>query len=387
MNEINNGGLDFASVLEQIRLSFPIIDGLERYLKLQGSFKEVTVGWHCHLTSLTAMAAQAVIASGAKLILSECNQDTTNPLAVDYMRSLGAVVLLQPEGPSELLMQCPSVISDTGLVLISEFLRSPYTQLVGACEITSSGIARLHTLESLPLTVVNVNDCRLKSHIENFHGVGDGLLQVLARLSNKMWTGRTASVVGYGVVGSGAAHYLRKVGANVLIVEIDPVRRLMAHYDGFVLGDLAQALSCSELLVTATGQEGLIGKRDLMTARDGLLVVNLGHWPNEVDASSLEPSLRNSLACNMLKEFVIADVDGKVKSIFLATEGSPANVVLLTGSPEPTLIHLTTEILCLSYLLQSHRDGIYLPLGELPTPQCVERQASLLALEALGLNK
>ncbi len=367
---------------------FPVLDHLALHLEREGILEDARLGWHCHLTWLTALAVQALLSGGAEVMLSECNPRTTESDAVEFMESLGVKVFLGPESTHRVISAEPIVLSDTGFELTSRWLAEPRGKLAGACEITTSGITRLRQLSDLPLPVVNINDGQLKTLIENFHGVGDGVVDGLFRLTGKMWAGRAVAVAGYGRVGAGVAHYLKRLGANVSIVEVDPVRRLVAHYDGFSLCCLRDAMAGSELVVTATGRHGLLGREQWLWARDGLLVFNVGHWRQEVSPEDLRAlSVGQANVSEHLEEFTLPGAYGKQKKVLLAAGGSPANVVLLSGSPEPTLIHLTTEILCLSFLVQAGRDGISLPAGETAIPHQVEHQSSVIALAALGLHE
>jgi hypothetical protein len=71
------------------------------------------------------------------------------------------------------------------------------------------------------------------------------------------------------------------------------------------------------------------------------------------------------------------------KSLYLVAGGNPANVALLTGSLEPTLIYLATEILTREYLIGRAWE---LPDGEPALPRAVEEVAIRLALQALGYS-
>ncbi|HEY9869630.1 MAG TPA: NAD(P)-dependent oxidoreductase [Candidatus Obscuribacterales bacterium] len=368
---------------------FPLMEHAAAALSADGTLAGVRVGWHCHLTWLTALAAYALTSAGAEIFASECNPGTTEHGAVECLRRLGVHVFLGGDGPARVLAGKPYVISDTGLALTSCYLESMSFPLAGACEITTSGIARLRALGAVPLPVVNINDGQLKTLIENFHGVGDGLIDALFRLTGKMWAGTEAAVVGYGRVGAGVAHYLRGNGAAVRVVERDPVRQLAAHYDGFVLDSLERVLADCRLVVTATGQAGLLGARQWQLAADGLLVLNVGHWPEEVDYAALKAMAVGTRRLSAhLEEFTLPGTGGRgAKTVLLAAGGSPVNVALLSGSLEPTLIHLTTEMLCLAYLVRAARQGATLPQGEAAIPAEVERRSALLALAALGLHE
>lgn len=359
---------------------FPVMNELGQHLQTNNHLRGKTVGWHCHLTSITAATVEAVLKTGCELHLSECNPHTTSAGAVDYMKSLGAQVYLGETSVQKVLHARPQIASDTGLDLIAGAIAEKTGLPLAASEITTSGITRLRALPAVPIPVLNINDGQLKTHIENFHGVGDGVVDALFKLTGRMWSGRSVAVLGYGRVGAGVAFHLQRAGAVVAVVESDPCRRLIAHYDGFAIASLIEALQQSELLVTCSGQKSVVPEDDWRHARSGLIVLNVGHKSEEVD--SLKRAAGSvSRYSEHLDRYVLPQGD-----ILLATQGSPANVVMLTGSPEPTLIHLTTEMLALNYLAECVDRGTELMPGEHPLPGGVERQASLLALAALGLK-
>jgi adenosylhomocysteinase len=370
--------------LEKYNFSLPILHELAVYLSSEGYLKDQLIGWHCHLTEITAATAAVMLNAGARLFISECNPHTTNDAAVAYMQELGAEVYLGEESCAKVLQHRPVIISDTGLVLTRSYLamNAQPSFVYAASEITTSGITALQELESPALPVVNINGGFLKREIENFHGVGDGVVDALFELTGRIWAGRRASVIGYGKVGAGVANYLKRMGANVWVVEEDPIRRLIAHYDGYPVSDLSRAMRESQLVITATGASNLISRQQWMEAADGLLIMNVGHWSTELDLPALETLAKSSRA--VLPHLQEYKLPGD-KRVLVVAAGSPANVVLLSGSPEPTLIHLTTEVLTMNFLIKLHLSGQTLPPGEVALPAEVERQASILALQALQL--
>jgi adenosylhomocysteinase len=370
-------------------LGFPILEKLGQYLSANEILKGKTIGWHCHLTDLTAYAVEVVVNAGIHLHLSECNRETTSAQAVAFMQSLGATIHRQNKSDEKakilatILKEDLDIISDTGFVLTPAYLQANDRPLIGACEITSSGISQLRKSLPVSLPVVNINNSNLKSQIENFHGVGDGVVDALYRLTGKMWAGSFCSVIGYGQVGRGVAHHLRQKGLLVSVVETNPVKRLIAHYDGFAVKSLIEALASSNLTVTATGQEFLLTDNHWQYALDEMLLLNVGHLPSEIDRQSLiKMSGQVRAITKDLEEFELITATGK-KRLYLACGGNPANVVLLSGSIEPTLIHLTTEILSWHYLATMAKQGSRLPFGEIAVPEQVETMVSEFALSAL----
>ena len=376
-----NNATDVATITAKADREFPIFKELESHLIESGKLNNVKVGWHCHLTAITAVAAKCLTASGVELYLSECTPATTEGSAVEQMRLDGATIHLGPDSPKRVLEHDPSIISDTGLVLTETYLaasKERSSSFYGASEITGSGISRLRSLERIDLPVINLNDGVIKSKIENFHGVGDGLVEALALVSKRSFIKETATVVGYGQVGAGAAHYLKRNGVNVKIAETDPVRALLAHYDGYTLGSLEDGLLSGSLLVTATGKKFLISEELWQNARNDLTVVNLGHWQEEPNLEALEKvSKHQEKLSKAISTYTLEKTGNKVH---VYTGGAPANVALLTGSIEPTLLHLATEILTMDYLVE---EGQNLAPGEQPLPYKLEKEVSRLALRAL----
>lgn len=364
---------------------FPLMERLGKYLQQDGSLKGVKIGWHCHLTQLTLLTVEALVEGGAKLFLSEVNPATTDDEAVQAIRDLGAQVFLGETSPQKVLAESPQLLTDTGFVIIEKYLSMPASErpvsIVAASEITTSGIEKLRRIKDLPLPVININAGLLKARIENYHGVGDGVVDLLRRLTGRSLSGLNSTVVGYGAVGSGVAFHLRKEGGIVNVVESDPVRRLIAHFDGYTVNDLLTSLRQADVVVTATGRRQIIGETHWHAARDGGIFINVGHWPEELDMNSLR-SLASAVDDLEMKtqRFHLKDRDGVPKRLYVVAEGNPANIVLLTGSVEPTLIHLATEALCLSYLA---KHGASLGHGEHLVPYEVEQNSSILALEAL----
>lgn len=406
MSDIKLASMDSTSFIELEReldkysLTFPILDKLEEYLLQHGKLRGQRIGWHCHQTEITAASARVLLNAGAQLFMSECNPATSNQLSIEYMRKLGATIYCGADGAAKVLQNRPLILSDTGFVLIDQYLSSVEAgsehYIVGGCEITSSGIQKLRARSACNLPVININDGELKTYIENFHGVGNGVIDALFKVTGRMLCGRAVAVAGYGRVGAGVASHLRSSGALVSVIESDPARKLIAHYDGFNLIDLATALSSNELLVTATGRHSLITADTLSNVRDGIILMNVGHWPEEIAYSDLRAQASSHRQLSQyLEEFAFAG-EGEARKVLLLGGAGPANVVMCSGSIEPTLIHLVTEILCMNYLVELHRNAALSPgdsassarlgLGENALPKEIQDQASLLALKALGLQ-
>ena len=110
-------------------------------------------------------------------------------------------------------------------------------------EETTTGVARLRALEQeglLPFPAIAANDARCKHMFDNPYGTGQTTLTAILALTNVLAAGREFCVVGYGWVGKGVARAAAGLGGRVTVVELDPVRALTAHMDGFRVAALAR---------------------------------------------------------------------------------------------------------------------------------------------------
>lgn len=355
--------MDIEQEVSRINAVFPLFETLLHELAERRPFEGLTLGWNCHLTSLTAVAARALVAGGGRWRVSECNPATTFPPVADYMASLGMEIFRGEERHHHVLQQPLDLVADTAFDLTDRLLRGGYPHPRGALEITASGVSRLRH-RVLPFGVVNLNDGALKPAIENRHGVGEGLMQALSLTTGQFPGGRHFLVVGYGAVGAGVASYARAAGALVQVVEQDPIRALVAHYDGFGVTSLHEGLRHATVVVTATGERGIITPELLATCPEGTVLANVGHWGGEIDPG---PHTSQTLGPQIQR----ITLPGGRRVILLA-KGEPLNIVLNTGSPEPTLIHIATEVFTLQWLATSPP----LPPGEVIVPRWIEEEVA-----------
>lgn len=364
---------NYEEKLESYGSSLPLFEDLRSHLDVHSR----RIGWHCHLTALTVVAARCLREAGAEVFMSECDSTTSDQSSIAVLRDLGIQVFLGAAAAEHVLQSNPEVLCDTGGELLARYLEKPeaYPAVKGASEITTSGIARLPA--NLPLPVINLNNGQLKNSIENFHGVGDGVVELLRLITPRSWAARKVLVIGYGQVGSGVAWHLKKLGCYVSVIDRNPVRQLIAHFDGFKTGSLFEALAGAELVVTATGSPEVLTEQEINWLDDECVLMNVGHFAHEIDRDYLENASKSKRQVNeYLTEYELG-----LKKVLLVCDGHPANVVALTGFPEPTLIHLTNELLTMNYLLTTAElaPGLHVPPGD------IEKVCASLALKSLKL--
>ena len=371
----------------RINAFFPILPRLGNHWAATRPWEGRTIGLNLHITSLTATLLREMVLGGGTFVVSAANTATTDHASVDLLRGFGIDVYTGGDMRNrhlQVLDHNPDLLVDVGFELLDTLLDKRQAQVgavQAAIEITRSGITRLRKRGFVPFPVVNINDGRLKSAVENRHGVGEGIWQAVSTLTGMHLAGRRALVVGYGSVGRGIAAYGRSAGLNVEVAETDPIRRLYAHYDGFPTPDLVSGLARASIVVTATGATGAVSADQLAGARDGVVVLNAGHGGDELDITGLQRIAENE---DHIADRVVRYQLPDGPRVTVLGDGHPLNIVLNSGSPEPVLLHFGVLGLALAWLADSTDE---LVPGEILIPEEIERRAAVLALDALDPSR
>ncbi|WP_299348856.1 adenosylhomocysteinase, partial [uncultured Maritalea sp.] len=158
--------------------------------------------------------------------------------------------------------------------------------LRGVSEETTTGVMRLYQLAErgeLPFPAINVNDSVTKSKFDNKYGCRESLVDAIRRGTDVMMAGKVAIVCGYGDVGKGSAQSLAGAGARVLVTEVDPICALQAAMDGFEVVTLEDAAHRADIVVSCTGNKGIVTLDAMRKLKDMAIVCNIGHFDNEIE--------------------------------------------------------------------------------------------------------
>ena len=74
---------------------------------------------------------------------------------------------------------------------------------------------------------------------------------------------------------------------NLPSSSVNPVTTLEAHLDGFVTPLRETALRHADIIVTVTGAADILTAGDLPLLKDGVILMNGGHLPHEIDVAGL----------------------------------------------------------------------------------------------------
>ena len=371
-----------AAEIDRINSFFPLMTRLGNRWARSRPWEGRVVGINAHLTTLTAALVRELSLGGGEWVVSAANEATTDLRVVELLRGQGIAVHTGGDLRNRhkgLLDHHPDLIADVGFELLGTLLdhRAEQAEEVqAAAEITRSGITRLRSRGQLPWPVVNLNDGLLKNNVENRRGVGEAVWTSVRNITGTHLSGRRILVVGYGPVGQGVASSAKAQGAMVEVYEVDPIRCLMAHYDGFATPELTAGLEEVEFVVTATGSRHAITAEHLKGLTNGVVLVNAGHGADEIDIEGLRAAASEGIEIgdNCTRYRI-----GKGPWLSVLGGGNPLNIVTNAGSPEPVLLHFAVVGLALEWLATETPDRC----GEIPIPRALEDDAARLALSAL----
>jgi adenosylhomocysteinase len=374
-----------AAEIERINAFFPIMPSLGNRWAAARPFEGMTIGVSAHLTTLTGALVRELALGGGEWVLCGASGATTNSAVVHLLRDSGISVYTarsREDAHQQVLGHRPHLLADVGADLIGTLIkRQPEqaSELRGAVEVTKSGIDRVRRQDHLPFPIVNINDGRLKGAIENRRGVGEGLWHAFQALTGVHLSGRRVGVIGYGPVGQGVAAFARALGANVEVVELDAVRRIVAHYDGYPTPSFSECLESAKIVVTCTGHNQVITASMLERSREGMVLMNAGHGGREIDTKSIKSA---AVSVDQVADHVIRYRLENGPTVVVLADGHPLNIVRNAGSPEPVLLHFALLGLTLEWVATSPR----MNPGEILVPNAIEQRAAELALQALRVS-
>src|SRR6478735_8574572 len=302
-----------------------------------------------HMTIQTAVLIETLTALGADVTWSSCNIFSTQDHAAAAIAAAGIPVYAWKGMNAEEFDWCIeqtlffgeerqplNMILDDGGDL-TNMVFDKYPQLVegikGLSEETTTGVHRLYERMkngTLVMPAINVNDSVTKSKFDNKYGCKESLVDAIRRATDVMMAGKVAVVAGYGDVGKGSAASLRGAGARVIVTEIDPICALQAAMDGFAVKKMDDAVKDADIIVTATGNFGIVLGRHFESMKDKAIVCNIGHFDNEIDVAWLN---KNAAEKDEVKPQVDLYTLKNGRQVILLAEGRLVNLGCATGHP------------------------------------------------------
>src|SRR6187431_406200 len=292
--------------IELAEAEMPGLMALRAEYKDEQPLKGARIAGCLHMTIQTAVLIETLIALGAEVTWSSCNIFSTQDQAAAAIAAAGIQVYAWKGLDEESFDWCIEqtlffgedrkplnmILDDGGDLTNMVFDKFPELakDIRGLSEETTTGVHRLYERMkngTLYLPAINVNDSVTKSKFDNKYGCRESLVDAIRRATDVMMAGKVAVVAGYGDVGKGSADSLRNSGVRVIVTEIDPICALQAAMEGFEVKKLDDAVKDADIVVTATGNFGIVLGRHFESMKDKAIVCNIGHFDNEIDVAWL----------------------------------------------------------------------------------------------------
>lgn len=376
--------MGFPEELEYLRQQTPLTARVAEALARR-DLRGVRVAFSVHLDIKTVPVIEAVRRAGAEVLAVTCNPATVRDEVCEHLRGCGVRVRARAGMPdseweetfSWALEQRPHYLCEMGADLSTRAAADPERagSVRAAMEATGTGVQRLRE-RALPFPVLDWNALPLKEGLHNRYLVGLVTWTTFLEVARVTLYGKRVLVVGYGPVGQGVAEYARLLGALPVVAELSPDRRLLARHAGCEVRPLEEALPLADVVVTATGREGVVREEHFRLLRDGAFLLNVGHSNRELDTAALRKSPARRLRPH-LEEVQLAG-----KRVYLLAGGAMFN--LAAGPGDPYDAFDLTSALLLAGLAHLFDHGHRYPPGLHPMPHEVELEVARLAASGAG---
>jgi len=377
--------------IEWAALHMPLLARLGGSFREERPFVGMRISISIHLEAKTACLAVLLRDGGAKVHVTGSNPLSTQDDVAAALAQEDGIEVFAKHGASEAeynedlrrtLTAHPDLILDDGGDLVALLHEAPQQQVLGGCEETTTGVARLRVLEReqrLLFPVFAVNDAKMKTLFDNRFGTGQSVWDGVFRSTNLLVAGKSVVIVGYGWCGRGIAQRAQGLGARVLVCEVDPIRALEAWMEGFRVAPVAEAVRDADLVITATGCSDAVPESALRGAKDGIVLANAGHFNVEIRPETLARMARAQRTVrDGVEQYTLADG----RRLYLLGEGRLVNLALGDGHP--------VEIMDLSFAIQAMTLRHLVARAPLPpavysVPAEIDDAVARLKLETLGV--
>ena len=380
---------------EWARSHMQILDNTLNRLKKSKPLKGVTIGFCLHITKETSVLVMGAKELGANVAVCGGNPLTTQDNIAAFLASQGIHIYAWNNQTTkeydwcieQVLKHKPNLICDDGADMnVKVHFDKKYKTLnvLGSTEETTAGVTRVKAIEKqgkLRYPVIIVNDADTKHMFDNRYGTGQSTIDGYLRSMGLLFTSKKIVVVGYGWVGRGVAERARGMGGNVIVTEIDPVKALEAHMDGFQVMPMSQAAKIGQIFITCTGMTSVIRKEHLLTMNDGAVVGNVGHFDVEIDTEFL---LNKSKSVKEVRPSLDECKLRNGNKIYLIGKGRLANLVAAEGHPPEVMAQsFSNQILSLLYIYKNHKK---IGPKSMVVPKEIDRQIAVDALKAMNVH-
>ena len=373
----------------------PVLAAIAEDYKRDRPLEGLKVALSVHLEAKTAWLCRVMEMGGAEMYVTGSNPLSTQDDVAAALVAGGMEVFARHGATEEqyfgaidaVLSAGPNIIIDDGGDLVNGVhTRFPelIPNIIGGCEETTTGILRLKAMDRagelrFPMMLVNDADC--KHLFDNRYGTGQSVWDGIMRTTNLIVAGKQVVVSGYGWCGKGVAMRAKGLGARVVVTEVDPVKAIEAHMDGFTVLPMNEAAKIGDLFITVTGCSDVIGPEHFGLLKDGAILCNAGHFDVEVNVKALRET---AVECREARHNIEAFVLPNGRTVYLLAEGRLVNLASGDGHPAEIMdMSFAVQAMCARWLAE-HRNE--LKAGVYYVPHEIDEAIARKKLETLGIS-
>lgn len=358
--------------------------------------KDINVSCCLHVTAETAVLMSALKAGGANIALCASNPLSTQDDIAAFLAKNLKIGVFAIKGESQAkyfqaiksaLAIKPHITMDDGADLVSTLHdEKPWLakDVLGGTEETTTGLVRLRAMERkkiLAYPIIAVNDAQTKRFFDNRYGTGQSTVDGILRATNVLLAGKNIVICGYGWCGKGIALRMHGLGANVIVVEVNPVKALEASMDGHQVMTINQAARIGDIFITTTGDINVIDKQHFGLMKDGAILCNAGHFDVEINIKALRKLAKKVRKTREnVEEFTLKNG----KRLNLLAQGRLVNLSCAEGHPAEVMdMSFANQALCVEYLVKK---GMTLENKVLGVPDEIDQAVAKLKLKSIGIK-
>jgi len=382
--------------IEWASREMPVLNLIKQRFSHTKPFAGKRVAACMHITTETANLALTLAEGGAFVCLCASNPLSTQDDVVHALNSSPNIKVFAKHGDDhdtyylhiKAALSCkPHLVMDDGCDLVNYlYTKEPMLleNVIGGTEETTTGVQRLKAMQRdglLKYPIVCVNDALTKHMFDNQYGTGQSTLDGIIRATNILIAGKIVVVAGYGWCGKGLAFKARGMGARVVVTEVDPIKALQAHMDGFDVDSMHNAGLYGDIFITVTGNKNVINESHFSSMKDGAILCNSGHFDSEIDIKSLQnlSSSYKPVKDNII-EYTIQGIDNR--RLCVLGEGRLVNLVCAEGHPSAVMdMSFANQALCAEWLCNNEASNCLHSV-----PEAIDQEVAKLKLESLKIN-
>lgn len=168
---------------------------------------------------------------------------------------------------------------------------------------------------------------------------------------------------------------------SVIICEVDPLKALEAHMEGYRVMPCAEAAKYADVWVTVTGDLNVIDAPAFENMKDGAIICNSGHFNSEINIPWLE---EHAVSKETLKPLVDEYTLPDGRTIILLADGRLVNLSAAEGHPAEVMdMSFANQVLAAEYLLK-HRDELLPQCYNIPAE--IDDEIARVKLGTLGIE-